>query len=96
MSGTAGLTLRGRKSIKEGLFFELILQGEEDEHRPFSAVTITSRLGSNPLTGGFFVSGGDGFRFNAVSAGNSNRNSLRIFTPRSYGDTPHKTTVHGL
>jgi hypothetical protein len=38
------------------LFFELILQGEEDEHRPFSAVTITSRLGSNPLTGGFFVS----------------------------------------
>jgi hypothetical protein len=40
------------------LFFELILQGEEDEHRPFSAVTITSRLGSNPLTGGFFVSGG--------------------------------------
>jgi hypothetical protein len=91
------LTLRGRKSIKEGLFFELILQGEEDEHRPFSAVTITSRLGSNPLTGGFFVSGGgDGFRFNAVSADSFNGNSLRIFTPRSYGDTPHKTTVHGL
>jgi hypothetical protein len=62
----------------------------------FPAVTITSRLGSNPLTGGFFVSEGDGFRFNPVSTDNSSWNSLRIITLRSYGDKLPKTTVRGL
>jgi hypothetical protein len=32
------------------------LPGKEDGHHPFSAVTITSRLNSNPLAGGLFVS----------------------------------------
>jgi len=52
----AGLTPCWRKSIKEGLFYNVFNQREEDGHHPFSAVTITSRLDSNPLTGGLFVS----------------------------------------
>jgi hypothetical protein len=43
----------GERVLKRGYFFELSCRGKKMGIALFSAVTITSRLDSNPLTGGF-------------------------------------------